>query len=238
MSAASDTIQHRAPIVILRGVVKTYDGKVRLTVLDAIDLDIEEGEMVAVMGPSGSGKSTLLNLMGGLDVPTSGSVIVAGTDLARESEEGRSLFRRNTVSYVFQAYHLMPTLTAAQNVALPLHLSGLARGEIAQRVRQALDEVGLAGRADHLPDELSGGERQRVAIARAVVTRPRLLLADEPTGNLDSARGEEILQVLANIHRQHGATIVMVTHDSGAASHCRRIIRLCDGRIAGEEQQA
>jgi len=215
----------------LHEVVKSYDGKSTVTALAAITLSIAPGEMVAIMGPSGSGKSTLLNLMGGLDVPTSGRVLVGGKDLARESEKDRSLFRRSHVSYIFQAYHLMPTLRVRQNVALPLHLAGVSAKEAARRVERVLAEVGLEQRGDHLPDELSGGERQRVAIARALVTGAPLLLADEPTGNLDSARGKEILALLRSIHRQRGTTIVMVTHDREAASACDRIIRLRDGRV-------
>lgn len=222
----------------LHDVIKTYDGKSEVTALAGINLTIGAGEMVAIMGPSGSGKSTLLNLMGGLDVPTSGRVEVGGKDLARESEKGRSLFRRSKVSYVFQAYHLMPTLTVSRNVALPLHLAGVPAGEISRKVAQVLKEVGLDGRVSHLPDALSGGERQRVAIARALVTGAPLLLADEPTGNLDTARGEEILNLLRTIHRERGTTIVMVTHDNHAASACERLINLRDGRVEGDSAQS
>ncbi len=221
-------------MIELREVTKTFDGKARVTALSGITLSIPGGEMVAVTGPSGSGKSTLLNLMGGLDVPSSGSVVVAGKDLAREGERGRSLFRRSTVSYVFQAYHLMPTLTARQNVALPLHLAGAAARAADEKAAEALEAVGLTDRSGHLPDELSGGERQRVAIARALVTGAPLLLADEPTGNLDSARGREILALLASINRERGVTIVMVTHDPHAASTCARRIALRDGRVEGD----
>ena len=218
----------------LHDVIKTYDGKSQVTALDGINLTIAAGEMVAIMGPSGSGKSTLLNLLGGLDVPTSGQVVVAGKDLATENEKGRSLFRRSKVSYIFQAYHLMPTLKVSQNVALPLHLAGVQTGEINRKVAQVLKEVGLEERANHLPDELSGGERQRVAIARALVTAAPLLLADEPTGNLDTARGEEILQLLKTINRERGTTIVIVTHDHHAASACARLIKLRDGKVEGD----
>jgi len=218
-------------VLQLRDVVKSYEAKSTVTALSGITLSIAPGEMVAIMGPSGSGKSTLLNLMGGLDVPTSGEVLVAGTDLARQSEKGRSLFRRSHVSYIFQAYHLMPTLRVRQNVALPLRLAGLSAREAEARVERVLAEVGLENRGDHLPDELSGGERQRVAIARALVTDAPLLLADEPTGNLDSARSREILALLRSIHSQRGTTIVMVTHDHDAASACDRLIRLRDGRV-------
>jgi putative ABC transport system ATP-binding protein len=218
----------------LHDVIKTYDGKSEVTALAGINLAIGAGEMVAIMGPSGSGKSTLLNLLGGLDVPTSGSIVVAGRDLATESEKERSLFRRAKVSYIFQAYHLMPTLKVTQNVALPLHLAGVPAGEINRKVTQVLNEVGLETRSNHLPDALSGGERQRVAIARALVTDAPLLLADEPTGNLDTARGEEILTLLRTIHRERGTTIVMVTHDHHAASACERLILLRDGRVEGD----
>jgi len=215
----------------LKDVRKVYDGKARVVALDGVTLSIDAGEMVAVMGPSGSGKSTLLNLMGGLDVPTSGALLVAGEDLATKGEEERSLFRRTRVSYVFQAYHLMPTLTAAQNVELPLHLAGRPAAEARERAGRALAEVGLSGRTTHLPDELSGGERQRVAIARALVTGAPLLLADEPTGNLDTARGEEILALLRSIHEGKGTTIVMVTHDPHAAASCERVVRFRDGTV-------
>src|SRR5664280_717891 len=221
-------------MIELRDVTKTFAGKACVTALSGITLTIRDGELVAVMGPSGSGKSTLLNLMGGLDVPTTGSVIVAGKDLAKESEKNRSLFRRSTVSYIFQAYHLMPTLTASRNVALPLHLAGVFRREAEEMAAAALRSVGLAERAGHLPDELSGGERQRVAIARALVTGAPLLLADEPTGNLDSARGKEILDLLVSIHREGDVTIVMVTHDPDAASICEHRIELRDGRVEGD----
>ena len=213
------------------------DGKSQVTALSGVSFAIGAGEMVAVMGPSGSGKSTLLNLMGGLDVPSSGSVEVAGRDLAKESEEARSLFRRTHVSYIFQAYHLMPTLTAAQNVALPLHLAGVGRKEIEERVAVALETVGLVSRKGHLPDELSGGERQRVAIARALVTGAPLLLADEPTGNLDTARGAEILGLLRSIPDAGKATIVMVTHDPNAAAVCDRRVELRDGRLVGDHRR-
>jgi putative ABC transport system ATP-binding protein len=224
-------------MIELAHVFKTYEGKAWVDALSDVSLRIEAREMVAVMGPSGSGKSTLLNLMGGLDVPTSGSILVAGKDLSRQSERDRSLFRRSHLSYIFQAYHLMPTLTASQNVALPLHLAGRPRREIDENVTRVLTDVGLTDRSEHLPDELSGGERQRVAIARALVTGAPLLLADEPTGNLDSVRGEEILTLLRTIHERRGTTIVMVTHDQRAASACERLIELRDGRVEGDRRR-
>ena len=218
----------------LHDVIKSYDAKSQVTAPAVSNLAIKAGEMVAIMGPSGSGKSTLLNLLGGLDIPTSGQVVVAGKDLAGESEKGRSLFRRSQISYIFQAYHLMPTLKVNQNVALPLHLAGISAKEISRKVAQALQEVGLEARGNHLPDELSGGERQRVAIARALVTDAPLLLADEPTGNLDTARGKEILELLKKINQERGTTIVIVTHDHNAASACARLIKLRDGLVEGD----
>ena len=221
----------RAPAVVLVNVVKIHSGKTPVVALRGVNLTIDRAEQVAIMGPSGSGKSTLLNLMGGLDVPTSGDVVVSGTNLARMDEEARSLFRRQHVAYVFQAYHLMPTLTCAQNAALPLHLQGVSRREIANRVAGCLEDVGLSARADHLPDELSGGERQRAAIARALVTNPGLLLADEPTGNLDSATGEQVLALLRRVNEIRRATLVLVTHDARAAARCGRIIHIRDGQV-------
>ncbi len=218
-------------MVILTGVTKVYPGKTPVSALRGVTLTVPDGEMAAIMGPSGSGKSTLLNLIGGLDVPSAGSVFVEGTNLADLDEEGRSLFRRGRIAYVFQAYHLMPTLTCAQNAGLPLHLQGLRRAEIQSRVGRVLADLGLESRSHHLPDELSGGERQRVAIARALVTNPAVLLADEPTGNLDTVTGEQILALLQRVHRDRKATLLMVTHDPRAASWCERVIRLRDGLV-------
>ena len=218
----------------LSGVTKVYEGTARVVAVDGVTLSVARRERVAVMGPAGSGTSTLLHLMGGLDVPTSGTVRVGGTDLSARGETERSLFRRTHVAYVFQAYHLMPTLTAAQNAALPLHLAGVPPREVEPRVAAALVDVGLTGRAGHLPDELSGGERQRVAIARALVTAAPLLLADEPTGNLDSARGAEILALLRGLHEARGTTVVMVTHDPKAASVCDRVVTIRDGKLESD----
>jgi putative ABC transport system ATP-binding protein len=223
-------------MVVLSNVTKVYPGRTPVSALRGVTLSVPDGDMAAIMGPSGSGKSTLLNLIGGLDVPSSGSVVVEGTDLADLDEEGRSLFRRGRIAYVFQAYHLMPTLTCAQNTGLPLHLQGVRRSEIRSRVDRVLADVGLQARADHLPDELSGGERQRVAIARALVTNPAVLLADEPTGNLDSVTGEQILELLQRIHRDRRATLLMVTHDARAAAWCERVIRLRDGMVEDGRQ--
>lgn len=221
-------------MIKLQNISKIFDSKSKVTALSGINLTIGRGEMVAVMGPSGSGKSTLLNLMGGLDIPTEGQVLVDGVDLALKNEKERSLFRRSHISYIFQAYHLMPTLRVWQNIALPLHLAGISGSLISSKVDQVLVEVGLEARANHLPDELSGGERQRTAIARALVTDAPLMLADEPTGNLDTARGGEILALLRRIHQERGTTIIMVTHDHHAASTCERLITLRDGSVEGD----
>lgn len=200
-----------------------------LTILDGIALDVEAGEVCAITGPSGSGKSTLLGLLAGLDRPTAGSIVVAGAELMRLDEDGLARFRRETLGYVFQAFHLIPTLTAAENVAVPLEIAGVP--DALARARKLLDEVGLAGRTQHYPAELSGGEQQRAAVARAVALRPKLLLADEPTGNLDSATGAQIIELLMTLNRERGSTLVFVTHDEALARHAGRIVRLRDGRV-------
>ena len=214
---------------MLSNVTKIYAGRAPVVAVRDVSLQIATGERVAIIGRSGSGKSTLLNLMGGLDVPTSGAIHLDGRALGELGDRDRTLLRRTHLSYVFQAYHLLPTLTCAQNVAIPLHLQGLARRVVDARVARALDEVGLTARAAHLPDELSGGERQRTALARALATEPRLLLADEPTGNLDGATGGHVLDLLGEVSRARGATLVLVTHDEHAARACDRIVTLRDG---------
>ena len=220
--------------LLLSNVTKVYQRGTSVAAITDVSLHVRQGARVAITGPSGSGKSTLLNLIGGLDVPTSGSIRIGGVDLATLSESRRSLLRRSHVAYVFQAYHLLPTLTCEQNVAMPLHLQGLRRGDIHARVSRALADVGLSQRSGHLPDQLSGGERQRTAIARALVTHPRVLLADEPTGNLDSTSGEQILALLRDITEARQATLLMVTHNESAAKLCHRLVRLRDGRIEGQ----
>jgi len=210
-------------------VMQLSSGGRLLTILDGIALDVEAGEVCAITGPSGSGKSTLLGLLAGLDRPTAGSIVVAGAELMRLDEDGLARFRRETLGYVFQSFHLIPTLTAAENVAVPLEIAGIP--DALARARELLDEVGLAGRAQHYPAELSGGEQQRAAVARAVALRPRLLLADEPTGNLDSATGAQIIELLLALNRGRGSTLVFVTHDEALARHAGRIVRLRDGRV-------
>ncbi|MEN6479498.1 MAG: ABC transporter ATP-binding protein [Anaerolineales bacterium] len=201
--------------------------------LRGVDLAVQEGEFLAIMGPSGSGKSTLLHLLGGLDKPTSGDVVLAGESLAVLGDDETTLARRHKVGFVFQFFNLLPTLTAQENVALPLFIDGQSESDYAERVRAILDRVGLAGRYDHKPDQLSGGEQQRVSIARAFVTGPAIVLADEPTGNLDSTTGRSIMELLRRSCDETGQTIIMVTHDSRAAAYADRIVFLRDGHIVG-----
>jgi putative ABC transport system ATP-binding protein len=218
-------------MIELRGITKEYPGKKSVFALRDVDLDIARGEMVSIMGPSGSGKSTLLNILGGLDQPTQGSVKIAGADLTTLSDEALTRMRREHIGFVFQFFNLISTLTAFENVALPMYLAGKPRQEIRQKVSAMLGAVGLADRETHLPEELSGGEQQRVAIARALVLDPQVILADEPTGNLDSHNGEEILDLLKVVHQGIATTIVLVTHDARAAGYCTRRIQMSDGRI-------
>jgi putative ABC transport system ATP-binding protein len=225
-------------IIKLRGVSKVYQrGKQDIPVLEAIDLEIPEGSFEALMGPSGSGKTTLLNLIAGIDRPSGGSVEVAGTDIARLDEGELAAWRARHIGFIFQFYNLLPVLTAFQNVELPLLLTKLGKDERRKRVTTALKVVGLEDRMDHYPRQLSGGQEQRVAIARAIVTDPTILVADEPTGDLDRKSAEEILKLLGLLHTKFKKTIVMVTHDPQAAD-CAEIIRKLDkGQLAGEERR-
>jgi len=202
-------------------------------VLSNVSLDVPDGQFLAVAGPSGSGKSTLLGLIAGLDQPTSGRIQVADVEITALGEDALARFRRDTVGYVFQAYHLLPTLTALENVAVPLELAG-DRDAMA-RAAALLADVGLAERAHHYPVQLSGGEQQRVAVARAVGRRPRLLLADEPTGNLDSGTGKQIIDLLVDLNQNLASTLVLVTHDATLAAHADRVVTLRDGRIVSDE---
>jgi len=217
-------------------VMRLTSGGRTVTVLDGVSLDVARGECVAVTGPSGSGKSTLLGLVAGLDTPTSGAVVVDGVDLGALDEDALARFRRDRVGFVFQSYHLIPTLTAAENVAIPLELAGVA--DARARAARLLDEVGLGERGHHYPVQLSGGEQQRVALARAVARAPVLLLADEPTGNLDSATGAAIIDLLLALNRERGSTLVLVTHDPALAAHADRQIALRDGRVVGAAEPA
>jgi putative ABC transport system ATP-binding protein len=207
-----------------------------VTILDGITLDVPAGQFVAVTGPSGSGKSTLLGLVAGLDRPTAGSIRVDSVELSTLDEDALARLRLAKIGYVFQSFHLIPTLTAIENVAIPLELSGAP--DAGARAGALLEEVGLKTRAGHYPAELSGGEQQRVALARAVANRPGLLLADEPTGNLDSATGAQIVELLVRLHRGHGTTLVLVTHDPALAAHADRIVELRDGRVVADRAAA
>jgi putative ABC transport system ATP-binding protein len=200
-----------------------------VTILDGVTFDVPEHGVLAVTGPSGSGKSTLLGLIAGLDRPTSGSITVDGVDITRLGEDALARLRRDTIGFVFQSFHLIPTLTAAENVAAPLELAGRACAPA--RAAELLAAVGLAERARHYPAQLSGGEQQRVALARAVSLRPRLLLADEPTGNLDSTTGGQIIELLLALREEFRATLVLVTHDHALTRHADRVVRLRDGRL-------
>jgi putative ABC transport system ATP-binding protein len=219
-------------VVQVRDVHKVYErGAERVDVLQGLDLDVEEGEFLALMGPSGSGKTTLLNLLGGLDRPTSGRVVVAGQDLSRASRRDLARWRARHVGFVFQFYNLLPVLTAERNVELPLLLTGLSRAKRKKHVATALELVGLTDRVDHYPRELSGGQEQRVGIARAVVNDPTLLLCDEPTGDLDRETAGGILDLLAALNERFTKTVIMVTHDPLAAERARRVLHLDKGAL-------
>lgn len=206
-----------------------------ISVLEDVNLQIQAGEFIALMGPSGSGKSTLLNLIAGIDQPTSGSIEIGGINIADLSEAELAAWRASNVGFIFQFYNLMPVLTAFENVELPLLLTGLSRSQRQQHVSTALDMVGLSDRMDHYPNELSGGQQQRVAIARALVTDPTLIVADEPTGDLDRHTAEEVLKLLDELHAQLGKTIVMVTHDPKAAARAKRLVHLEKGILVPDE---
>lgn len=202
-----------------------------MTALEHVDVTIGRGEMVALVGPSGSGKSTMLNLIGALDHPSEGEIEIDGTALSSLNDDDLTRVRRDKIGFIFQFFNLLPTLTCLENVSLPLHLRGWPRKKIDDRARELLTLVQLGARLDHLPDELSGGERQRVAIARALSVYPPVLLADEPTGNLDTATGVEILKLIHDLHERLGATVLMVTHDPAVAESCERTIHIRDGQI-------
>lgn len=221
----------------LKGVTKIYykpDGSIMVEALRGVDLEVRRGEFVAVMGASGSGKSTLMNILGCLDQPTSGDFHLAGRPVGRLSDEELSVFRGQTVGFIFQAFNLIPQLTVAENTEVPLFYQGVPAADRRRRSMHALELVGLADRETHRPRELSGGQQQRAAIARALVTDPVILMADEPTGNLDSATGEAILALFERLHGE-GLTILMITHDDAISSRCERIVRLRDGLIESDE---
>jgi putative ABC transport system ATP-binding protein len=215
-----------------RDLCKLYQqGDNRITALAGVSIEIDRGCFAAVMGPSGSGKSTLLHLIGGLDRPTSGELLVDGRLIGQMADDQLTLFRRNKIGFIFQFFNLLPTLTASENIALPFVLDGRPKAEAEERAAALLERVGLQRRGNHLPEELSGGEIQRVAIARALAFNPPLLLADEPTGNLDTKNGTAILELLGQLNRQDGCTVVMVTHSEEAAGYAERKIYLRDGRV-------
>jgi putative ABC transport system ATP-binding protein len=226
------------PMIEHDAVSRRFEGKRLVTALDAVTLTITRGEMVSIIGPSGSGKSTLLNLVGGLDRPTAGDVRIDGEPLARLADDALTRIRRDKIGFIFQFFNLLPTLSCLENVGLPLHLRGWSRAKVDARARELLALVGLGHRVDHLPDELSGGERQRVAIARALSIYPPILLADEPTGNLDTHTGEDILALIRDLHLRLGSTIVIVTHDLKVAESCGRTIALRDGRVVSDVRRA
>jgi putative ABC transport system ATP-binding protein len=220
-------------LIEVRAVTKSINtGTHRVDILRGIDLTIPRGQFAAIMGPSGSGKSTLLGLLAGLDSPTTGQILLDGEDITALSEDQMAAVRGRKIGFVFQSYHLLPTLTAEENVLLPMELAGLPADR--SRARELLDRVGLKGRFDHYPVQLSGGEQQRVALARAFALRPPILLADEPTGNLDSATGQVVLEILLQLNREEGATLVLVTHERSLAESAGRVIILRDGLVVSQ----
>ena len=228
-----DDIGIREPMVLLDGVELKLESEAgSVNILKGINLRISAGETVSVVGPSGSGKTSMLLLVGGLERQTAGRVIVAGQDLRTLDEDGLARFRRDNVGIVFQNFHLVPTMSALENVAIPIELAGL--GDALDRARGALGSVGLENRLSHYPGQLSGGEQQRVALARAIVTRPRLLLADEPTGNLDGRTGDAVIELLFALRAEHGATLVLITHNPALARRCARTIELEDGAVGAD----
>ena len=224
-------------LIVMEGLSKRYPSGER-PVVDGVNLHVEQGEFVAVMGPSGSGKSTLLNLMGGFDSPDQGKVCVDGLSLNDLSEKRRTLIRRRKIGFVFQNYNLIPTLNVRENIAFPMAVDRCPREEIQMRVKRLVQDLELEGKEESFPAELSGGQQQRVAIARALSMQPRVILADEPTGNLDRRRSREVLEILSRLHREERLTIVMVTHDLSAAGYAERILLYKDGRIESDIRQS
>lgn len=225
-------------MITAKGITKIYPiGESGYKALNHVDLEVKKGEFLAIMGPSGSGKSTLLQLLGGLDLPTEGELTIDGIDMAALSEKQRTLLRRRKMGFVFQNYQLLPMMTVEENIAFPMSADRSPKAEIQIRVPQMIKAVGLEGKERSFPSQLSGGQQQRVAIARALALQPRLILADEPTGNLDRKSGREILELLSKLHRDERLTIVMVTHDLYAASFAERVILLKDGQIEADIDQ-
>ncbi len=223
-------------MIEVKNAVKVYRrGANEVTALAGVSLSVPKGQFLSVMGSSGSGKSTLLNLLGALDVPSSGSISIDGREISRMPDDELSKFRRDRLGFIFQFFNLLPTLTAIENVVMPALLAGRSRDEMEPKAKLLLEQVGLKGRSNHRPDELSGGEMQRVAVARAILGEPALLLADEPTGNLDSKTGAEVLRLIREATRERQLTVVMVTHDPKAAEVGDRLVRLADGRVVGDD---
>ncbi len=227
--------QGKEKVIVLENVVKTYSmGDASFNALDGVDLSIEKGSFVSIMGPSGSGKSTMMNILGCLDRPTSGAYWLDGQQVADLSDDELATVRNKKIGFVFQNFNLLPRMSALQNVALPLTYAGVPLAERLRRAKAALEAVGLGDRINHKPNEMSGGQRQRVAIARAVINEPAILLADEPTGNLDTKSGEEVMKIFAAIHEQ-GRTVILVTHEPEIAAYTQRVIYMRDGRIVQDE---
>ena len=234
-----DLSDRPAPLIELVGVTKTYGtGTAAFQALRGVDLEVDDGEFIAIMGPSGSGKSTVMNILGCLDTPTSGAYRFRGLHVEHLTRDERALLRRRYLGFVFQGYNLLGRTSALENVELPLLYRGEAAGTRHAAARQALASVGLAGWEHHTPAELSGGQQQRVAIARAIVTGPAVLLADEPTGNLDTQRSREIMDLIAALNRDRGITVLMVTHEPDMAAYARRVVHFVDGRVARDERRA
>ncbi|MFP1643295.1 ABC transporter ATP-binding protein [Pontitalea aquivivens] len=237
--ARSDARSDGPPLIELRGITRVYGtGEAEVRAVDGVDLTIRQGEFVAIMGPSGSGKSTAMNIIGCLDRPSAGQYLFNGVEVAGLSRDQRAVLRREYLGFVFQGFNLLARTSALENVELPLIYKGLGRAERAAQARAALDKVGLGGREGHDPSQLSGGQQQRVAIARALVGNPMLILADEPTGNLDTQRSHEIMDLLTRLNRDEGITIVMVTHEEDMAAFARRLVVFVDGRLARDEPVA
>lgn len=228
----ANPVLEQRPILEVRGLVKELPmGREKLSILKGVNMTVLQGEIVAIVGPSGSGKTTLLGLIGGLDTPTSGSIVLAGQEISKLGEDKLADVRNRTIGFVFQFFNLVPTLTALENVMLPVQFDDRSRFKPEKRAKELLDMIGLGHRLNHKPKELSGGEQQRVAIARALANQPAILLGDEPTGNLDSERGEEILNLIQQLRRDMGLTVILVTHDPKVASRSDRILTMKDGNF-------